>query len=101
MIVVFQLPCFKEHPVNKHVHEGLIRKMALRQRSPDLYRGLDKPPTFSLPGEGIGLPWIQTHDTHPRSSLHTTETRMGGLICLHGNNPLLHPLDVLLPSDHI
>ena len=35
------------------------------------------------------------------SSLHTTETRMGGLICLHGNNPLVHPLDVFLPSGHL
>ena len=33
----------------------LIRKTALRQRSPDLWGGLDKPPTFSLPGEGMGV----------------------------------------------
>ena len=101
MIVFFQLPYYKEHPDNKSVHVRLIRKTALRQRSPDLWGGLDKPPTFSLPGEGMGLPRIQTHNTHPRSSLHTTETRMGGFICLHGNNPVLHPLDVFLPCDHM
>ena len=26
---------------------------------------------------------------------------MGGLIGLHGNNPLLHPLGVVLPSGHM
>ena len=71
VIVFFQLPYYKEHPDNESVHVRLIRKTALRQRSPDLWGGLDKPPTFSLPGEGTGLPRIQTHDTHPRSSLHT------------------------------
>lgn len=82
--------------LDKYVHVGPLRKISVKPGHQKCLEDLDitpVPPSLSLSGEGRGSVGCRSLETHPRITLHTSETCVGSVTVFHGNNCVFCPLD--------